>query len=121
MHALPLVDRLSVRIPQTLALCASAVSSSFRRPKTFPRLSSFFFFDICSSSLDGKGQEDFFVSFRVPGNTEPQGSAILHVNTFPLVFSFLQNERTSNASAIDRKKSTLIHAPGECNTVELKY
>jgi len=110
MHALPLVDRLSVRIPQTLALCASAVSSSFRRPKTFPRLSSFFFsfffFDICSSSLDGKGQEDFFVSFRVPGNTEPQGSAILHVHTFPLVFSFLQNERTSNASAIDRKKST---------------
>lgn len=55
LRALRMLEVILVRIPSTRSLCATIVSSSFRRAYTLNRLPTriiiFFFFVTCSSSL----------------------------------------------------------------------
>jgi len=93
----------SVNHPRSRGVSATPVSSSpSRRANTFTGLSPYFVFATCSFPLDGRRKGEFFVSFPGAGDDGPSGSPAFISIPFPWGF-ISSNERTSNASAINRE------------------
>jgi len=94
MRLLHPVELISTMISRTRTHCAIIVSSLSRQAITLSRLSPlfFFFFDTCSSTIDGQRDEDSFSRFFFleSGGTRPSRMPVFHVHTFLLVFLYHQ-------------------------------
>jgi hypothetical protein len=108
MRLLHPVELISTMISRTRTHCAIIVSSLSRQAITLSRLSPLFFlffFDTCSSAIDGQRDEDSFSRF-FSGIRRHQAlkDARLPCPYLSIGLFISPSDRTLNASAFDREK-----------------
>jgi len=88
---MPLNERTNARSVRTRALVATRVSRLYRQKSTFSRLSAFLsFFVSCSSSLDGRRDQDCIRFVSGTRHWQPASIRVFHFHTFHLDFVVLQ-------------------------------